>query len=80
MELKDIQKRIEQGIPGATVQLGGDGCNCEAVVISDEFADKSLVARQKMVMNTVADLLKSGELHALSIKTYTRVEWQKNGT
>ena len=32
MTLEEIQKKIELGIPGATVEMNGDGCNCSTIV------------------------------------------------
>lgn len=77
MELADIKKRIEDGIPGATAVLEGDGCSCEATVISDSFDGQGLLAQQRAVMATVKDVLASGELHALAIKTYTTEQWDR---
>ena len=34
-----------------------------------------LLQKQRLVMDTVRDQIASGELHALSIKTYTPEEW-----
>ncbi len=75
MELVEIKKRIEDGIPGATVVVEGDGCSCEATVVSDSFEGQGLLAQQRAVMATVNDVLASGELHALAIKTYTTEKW-----
>ncbi len=77
MELDAIKVKIEQAINESKVILSGDGCNCSAVVISDEFLNKNSLEKQKMVMQPVNDLIASGELHALSIKTYTKNEWQQ---
>ena len=55
MELSDIKVRIETGIPGATAILSGDGCNCEATVVSDSFAGQGLLAQQRAVMATVRE-------------------------
>lgn len=77
MELEGIKKRIEDGIPGATALVEGDGCSCEATVISDSFEGQGLLAQQRTVMATVNDLLASGELHALAIKTYTSGQWEE---
>jgi len=38
-------------------------------VVSSSFEGKSLLAQQREVMATVNDLILSGELHALAIKT-----------
>jgi acid stress-induced BolA-like protein IbaG/YrbA len=51
--------------------MEGDGCNCSAVVISPIFEGLSLLQRQRAVLTVVSEEIKSGELHALSVKTYT---------
>ena len=77
MEISEIQQLIEAGLPGATVTVTGDGSHFQAVVVSDAFEGKSLVAKQKMVYATVNEHITSGELHAFTIKAYTPTEWDK---
>jgi BolA family transcriptional regulator, general stress-responsive regulator len=43
-------------------------------VVADAFADRSRVARQRLVMTALADLL-TGRVHALSIHAATPAEW-----
>lgn len=70
MKASDIEKLIEQGLPGAEVQvLGDDGQHFDAIVISPAFAGKSLIEQHRMVKATLGDKFSSGELHALSLKT-----------
>jgi acid stress-induced BolA-like protein IbaG/YrbA len=76
MELAEIKRRIESGIPGAEAILTGDGCSCEATVISESFEGQGLLAQQRAVMATVNTLISSGELHALAVKTYTPERWK----
>lgn len=75
METSEVQRLIEAGLPGAQVTVTGDGSHFQAVVISQDFEGKSLVAQQKMVMATVTAQITSGALHALSIKAYTPEKW-----
>ena len=75
METSTIEQLIMTGIPGAEVTVTGDGSHFEAVVVSDAFAGKSLLQKQRMVMATVNEQIASGELHALSIKTFTPEDW-----
>jgi acid stress-induced BolA-like protein IbaG/YrbA len=56
-------------LPGARVDVTGDGRHFEALVVSDAFEGKSLIQRHRMVMEAVKAELASEELHALSIKT-----------
>ena len=71
MTLEEVQKKIELGIDQSQDTMEGDGCNCSAVVISPIFEGLSLLQRQRAVLSVVSEEIKSGELHALSIKTYT---------
>ena len=74
MTLEEIQKKLESGIEQSHVIMEGDGCNCSAVVVSPTFEGLSLLQRQRIVLAVVSEEIKSGELHALSIKTYTPEE------
>lgn len=74
MEPEKVKSLIESGLPGARVEVTGDGEHFEALVISKEFEGKGLLACQRLVMATVREQIDSGELHALSIKTKVAVD------
>ncbi|TVO75260.1 BolA family protein [Sedimenticola selenatireducens] len=76
MEIEAIVALIESGMPGCQALVTGDGRHFEAIVISEEFEGKSPLQKQRMVMATVKAQLESDQLHALSIKTYTKEQWQ----
>ena len=71
MTLEEVQKKIELGIDQSQVTMEGDGCNCSAVVVSPFFEGLSLLQRQRAVLALVSEEIRSGDLHALSVKTYT---------
>jgi acid stress-induced BolA-like protein IbaG/YrbA len=71
MEPSKVKELIEAGLPGAQVEVTGDGRHFEAVVVSKAFEGKSLIQRHRMVMDTVKAQVASDELHALSIKART---------
>jgi len=71
MEPSKVKELIEAGLPGAQVEVTGDGRHFEAVVVSKDFEGKSLIQRHRMVMDTVKTQVESDELHALSIKART---------
>jgi acid stress-induced BolA-like protein IbaG/YrbA len=79
METEAVTKLIRDGMPGAQVTVTGDGSHFEALVVSDAFAGKSPIQRQRLVMATVRPQIESGELHALSIKTFTPGQWAGQG-
>lgn len=71
MNTETIRELIEQGLPGAQVDVSGaDGVHFEARVVSAAFAGKLPLARHRMVYATLGDLM-GGEIHALSLKTLT---------
>ena len=71
MTLEEVQKKIELGIDQSQVTMEGDGCNCSAVVVSPFFEGLSLLQRQRAVLALVSEEIRSGELHALSVKSFT---------
>jgi acid stress-induced BolA-like protein IbaG/YrbA len=76
METEAVAQLIRNGLPGAEVQVSGDGSHFEAVVISDDFEGLTPIKKQRLVMDTVKAQIASGELHALSIKTLTPAQKQ----
>ncbi|MEZ5587535.1 MAG: BolA/IbaG family iron-sulfur metabolism protein [Sedimenticolaceae bacterium] len=69
METETVKALIEAGIPGAKVDVTGDGRHFEATVTSALFEGKSLIQQHRMVKDAVKAQIASDELHALSIKT-----------
>lgn len=77
MDPEEVKKLILAGLPECEVTVKGDGSHFDALVVGDVFDGKSLLARQKLVYATVNEVITSGQLHALSIKSYTPAEWEK---
>jgi acid stress-induced BolA-like protein IbaG/YrbA len=77
MEPAKVEELIKAGLPDCEVIVKGDGSHFDAIVIGDIFDGQSLVKKQQLVYATVVDRISSGELHALSIKTYTPQEWER---
>ena len=77
MEPLEVEKLIKAGLPDCDVTVKGDGSHFDAVVVGDVFAGLSMVKQQQLVYATVVDRINNGELHALSIKTYTPQDWER---
>lgn len=75
MENERVKQLIEDGLPGSKAMVTGDGRHFEAVVVSGDFAGKTLLQKQRLVMTTVKEQIDSDELHALTLKTLTPEEW-----
>ncbi len=74
---ESIQQGIAQGMATEYLTVTGDGQHFEAIVVSDAFAGKSRIQRHQIVYQTLGERMR-GEIHALSMKTYTPEEWEKN--
>lgn len=76
MQPKEVQQLIEQGLPGCKAMVDGDGSHFQATVVSAVFENTSMVQQQQMVYRTLGDKITNGEVHALTIKTYTPSQWE----
>lgn len=79
LDPQQIYDWIAQALPCVYLRVDGDGHHFEAVIVSQEFAALSRVARQQKVNAILKARFDSGELHALSMKTYAPDEWQGAG-
>ena len=70
----DVTKLIEDGIPGASVTVDGDGYKYETTVISASFEGLNTLKRHQAVYAAVNSAITSGELHALTITAKTPAE------
>ena len=59
------------------VKVKGDGYHYQLTIVSDIFLGKSKVARQQWVYAQLKDYIITGSLHALSMETLTKTEWEK---
>ncbi|MFP2909370.1 BolA family protein [Pyxidicoccus sp. 3LFB2] len=77
-----VKTRILEALPGSEVEVRdttGTGDHFEARVVSPAFAGKPMVQQHQLVYAPLQQWLKSGELHALALKTYSPEQWQKLG-
>jgi len=73
-----VEDMIKTALPDAQVQiqdLTGGGDHYQAVVVSSEFAGKTLVQQHQMVYGAVRQAMSSEAIHALALKTYTPEDW-----
>ena len=88
MEIKkEIKKRLEKRLDlihfeikdftgrHLNHKLHEGGFHLEATIVSDDFIDRSLIERHRVVYDAMGELMKH-EIHALSMKTLTRDEWE----
>ena len=75
---EEIERRLMETGEVDFVQVGGDGYHYQLTIVSNAFLGKSKVARQQWVYAKLNDYIITGSLHALSMKTWTKEEWEKS--
>jgi BolA protein len=82
----DIERKLAEGIHAAHLEVINESSNhnvppgseshFKVVVVSDDFTDKNLIARHRLINELLADELQS-KIHALAMHTYTQSEWKE---
>ncbi len=73
-----VEKLITDSLELDEVKVKFDGSQCSIVVVGDMFEELSRVKRQQVVMAPLADIIKDGSVHAVSVKTFTKQQWQRD--
>jgi acid stress-induced BolA-like protein IbaG/YrbA len=62
-----IRTRVQSALPGAAVEVAGDGGHFSIRVVSAQFEGKNTVARQRLVYGAIKDLMTgdSAPVHAV---------------
>ena len=76
MTAQELQALIGAGLSCEHLNVEGDGRHWYATLVSAEFEGKRLIQRHQLVYATLGEKIKTDEVHALSMKTYTPAEWQ----
>jgi acid stress-induced BolA-like protein IbaG/YrbA len=75
MQPSELQALIKAGLPDAEVIIKGEGDHFEAVVVSRQFAGRTMVQQHRLVYAALGDRM-GGEIHALALRTLTPEDWQ----
>ncbi len=73
-QLTDI---LKAAFPAADLAVSGQGGKFDLRIVDDQFEGKRTVVRQQSVYAPLNDYIKSGEVHAVTIRAMTKEEWRK---
>ncbi|HIF26943.1 MAG TPA: BolA/IbaG family iron-sulfur metabolism protein [Candidatus Marinimicrobia bacterium] len=79
MEASKLKELITAGLAVSHVEVTdttGTGDHFNAVVVSDDFIELSLVEQHQLVYKTLGNYL-TKEIHALQLKTFSKSAWKK---
>ncbi|MBC9131462.1 BolA family transcriptional regulator [Frischella sp. Ac48] len=78
MDKKEIEEKLKQSLNLDEVYaITDDGSHFQVIAVGDMFADLSRVKKQQAVYAPLSPYIADNRIHALSIKTYTPAEWQR---
>ncbi|WP_263322180.1 BolA family transcriptional regulator [Endozoicomonas sp. Mp262] len=77
MQATEVKALLEEQLPDSEVLVEGEGCDFRLTVISDQFHGALPVKRQQMVYHHLNDFIANGTIHAVTMTTLTRDEWEK---
>lgn len=79
ISISEIEAKIKEKIRVSHIEVidlrGGD--HIQVILVSPDFENKSLVEQHKTVYDALSNEIKSNEIHALTLKTYSPSQWQK---
>jgi acid stress-induced BolA-like protein IbaG/YrbA len=75
MTAAELESIIAAGLPCDHLEVTGDGRHWEALVVSREFEGKRPIQRHQRVYATLGERMRTDEVHALSMRTFTPAEW-----
>ena len=78
MTAEELQSLIAAGLPCEHISVEGDGRHWFATIVSADFEGMRPIARHQRVYATLGERMKTDEVHALSMKTFTPAEYAKN--
>lgn len=79
MQEEEIVQRVRALYPDAVIDVAGEDCSFELYVVSEAFAGQNTLQRQKPILALFKHDIRSGALHALSVKAKTPDEQAGQG-
>lgn len=77
VSLEDIEQKFNAFPDIHKIHVTGDGYHYQLTVVSDRFEGQSRIKREQWVYAQLSEFIMSGRLHALTMKTWSVAEWEK---
>lgn len=77
MDCKEIEALLTQALSLDEVYVTTDGSHFKVIAVSQSFENMSRIKQQQFVYAPLMEKITSGELHAVTIKTFTPAKWQR---
>tara|TARA_B100000586_G_C19828105_1_gene309316 strand:- start:69 stop:326 length:258 start_codon:yes stop_codon:yes gene_type:complete len=74
---EQIKNILEKSFPNSNIEVNGSDAKYIVKVVSDDFVDKSMIERHKIIYVLLNKFILTGEIHALTITSLTNSENEK---
>ncbi|PHM27440.1 BolA family iron metabolism protein IbaG [Xenorhabdus budapestensis] len=78
MDINEIKKVLMEKLVLDEVIVSGDGSHFQVIAVGEIFGELSRVKQQQAVYAPLMEYIADNRIHALSIKTYTPAQWQRD--
>ncbi|WP_047682035.1 MULTISPECIES: BolA family iron metabolism protein IbaG [Xenorhabdus] len=78
MDANEIKKVLMEKLVLDEVIVSGDGSHFQVIAVGEIFGELSRVKQQQTVYAPLMEYIADNRIHALSIKTYTPAQWQRD--
>ncbi|MDT0595983.1 BolA family protein [Glaciecola petra] len=77
MTNEEIANLLKTTLSLTDVNVKSEGTHFQIIAIDDKFEEMSRVKKQQFVYAPLSDLIADGTIHAVSIKTFSQAQWQR---
>ena len=77
MDVAEIEAILKDALDLTEVHVKSDGSHFSIIAVSDSFNEMSRVKRQQAVYAPLSEKISDGSMHAISIKTFSEADWQR---
>lgn len=78
METQKIEQILKQALNLEEVYVQGENAHFGVIVVSDEIAALSRLKQQQTIYAPLMNYFTTGEIHALTIKTFSVEKWKRD--
>ncbi|MDO4430355.1 MAG: BolA family protein [Lonepinella koalarum] len=78
MEPKQIEAILKEKLGLTEVYAQGENAHFGVIVVDDEIAKLSRIKQQQTIYAPLMEYFSTGEIHALTIKTYDQEKWKRD--
>ncbi|MCJ0975577.1 BolA family transcriptional regulator [Pseudomonas sp. PS1] len=75
MQAAEVKNLLEEKLPGAQVEVEGEGCNFQLNIISNELTALGPVKRQQQIYAHLNPWIADGSIHAVTMKFFSQADW-----